>query len=249
MASWLAYVKFDRKAAPAPGPCDNRRLIVYDSENKAWVGRPGLIMARSDFGGDYRRVSKDVWELFCSFYPNSGPTITMVFNASEKNEKGFYDTSKWQILDPPPIPDDGTSKKKKKKIFNLGLKGKGKEEEKKEDAEREIQGSTERSISAVGREDNKQTTMDAMPNVFSDNQKGGDAEESYAADSDDDIDLAPLNSFSGKTKNDPKVVGLNVNYTKIGQEKPTGSESRREQPTSKSDAVRITRFYSSSSNH
>ncbi len=108
---------FDTQNAPAPGPCRNDRLLVWDCIESKYVGRFGLFMAVKDRAGDYRRVSKATWDEFRSFYPGSGPTISIKFNTSEVNESGLYDTSLWNILDPPPPPQN-KDKKKKKKLFD-----------------------------------------------------------------------------------------------------------------------------------
>lgn len=237
IASWLAYVQFDRKAAPAPGPCNNRRLITYDYSEKRYVGRSGLIMARKDFGGDYRRVSKEVWELFCEYYPGSGPTITMVFELAEKNEKGFYDTSKWTILDPPPAPEDATIKKKKKLIniqvpMTLKRQLSARTESKATD-DPAARDSTSLLTKPLPADDPNTSNILAMTNPTA-NTSDLIGEDSHAADSDDDIDVAPLNSFAGKTKNDPKLVSLNVNYSKVSEEK---KESIKESQSPKRDSV------------
>lgn len=86
IATWLAYVHFDKDVAPAPGPCKseqlildhdnlngiywslpgrNNRLIAFDYQLQRYTGRFGLLMAVAERGGDYRRVSQAVWEKFC----------------------------------------------------------------------------------------------------------------------------------------------------------------------------------------
>jgi hypothetical protein len=215
IASWLAYVHFDKRFAPAPGPCNNKRLITYDYQEKKYVGRTGLIMARNDFGGDYRRVSKEVWELFKEYYPESGPAITMTFELKEKNEKGFYDTSKWNILDfvEPPPDQNG---KKKKKLVNIALPISLKSNKKAGGSQPVEDPDAKDSTNLLT---STSTTADAPnSNTIGSALQGQDGE--YMVDSDDDIDIVQQNSFSGKTRNDPKVVRLNnVSYSKVGEEK------------------------------
>lgn len=115
IASWLAYVHFDTAIAPAPGPCRNDRLLAWSDDESKYIGRFGLFMAVKNRAGDYRRVSKPTWDKFCSFYPGSGPSITMELSKETMNETGIYDTSKWNVVDPPPPPEK-THKKKKKRF-------------------------------------------------------------------------------------------------------------------------------------
>jgi hypothetical protein len=123
--SWLGFAYMDKDVGPAPGPCRNHRLIEWNYAQNRYQGRWGLVMAVKERAGDYRRVSKEAWEQFCTFYPGSGPAITMEFVATDMNESGFYDVSKWNILDPPPPPEDKNKKKKKKGFFGKGKKKDG----------------------------------------------------------------------------------------------------------------------------
>eukprot|EP01031_Cornospumella_fuschlensis_P031136 gene31136-37632_t len=93
VASWLAYVHFAKTVAPCPGPCDNN----FDYTEEKWRGRFGLVMAKGEKTGDYRRVSKDVWRKF---------------QKEHKRETGEFDPALWVIEDPP-LPPDVTAKKKK----------------------------------------------------------------------------------------------------------------------------------------
>lgn len=120
--SFLNFAYIDKDVAPAPGPCKNHRLIEWDYSAGKYVGKFGLVMAVKERAGDYRRVNKAVWDQFCSFYPGSGPAITMQFSATDMNESGFYDVSKWVVLNPPPAPEDNAKKKKKKMGFGFGKK-------------------------------------------------------------------------------------------------------------------------------
>lgn len=104
IACWLAHVHYDKENAPAPGPCRNNRLIEWDPEKQGYKGRFGLQMSVANHAGDYRRVTEECWKKYQSLYPGSGPTITMKFKRSKENINGFYDTSDWTILDPPPAP-------------------------------------------------------------------------------------------------------------------------------------------------
>ncbi len=124
IAAWLAYVHFDTAIAPAPGPCRNDRLLAWSDDECKYIGRFGLFMAVKNRAGDYRRVSKATWDKFCSFYPGSGPSITMELSKEIMNETGIYDTSKWNVVDPPP-PPERTQKKKKKRFGFRNKKNKG----------------------------------------------------------------------------------------------------------------------------
>lgn len=66
--------------SPAPGPISNLRLVKEDHESKKWVARPKLTMATATRGGDYRRITKEAWEMYQQLYPHSGPTITAKFD-------------------------------------------------------------------------------------------------------------------------------------------------------------------------
>jgi hypothetical protein len=79
IAAWFAYVHYEVDTAPHPGPCRNERLLVPDFKNNVWVPKERLIMSSKKRSGDYRRVSRKTWELYCEFYPGSEPTITMLF--------------------------------------------------------------------------------------------------------------------------------------------------------------------------
>lgn len=133
IASWLAYVHFDKENAPAPGPCRNERLLTWDYQQGKYVGRFGLYMAVKDRAGDYRRVTKETWDKYCLLYPGSGPAITMVFNASKMDETGMgiYDCSTWNIIDPPPPPENKDKKVKKRLLAHIGGKGKESKTEEK----------------------------------------------------------------------------------------------------------------------
>ncbi len=90
IAQWLAYVHFDKDFAPSPGPCRNERLLAWNSEESKYTGRFGLFMAVKERGGDYRRVSKETWDKFCSFYPGSGPTISFELDPVILNASGEW---------------------------------------------------------------------------------------------------------------------------------------------------------------
>ena len=146
IASWLAYVHFDKENAPAPGPCRNNRLITWDYQQGKYVGRFGLLMAVKEHAGDYRRVTKETWDKYCLLYPGSGPAITMLFNASKMDETGTgaYDCSTWNIIDPPAPPENKDKKVKKRLLAHIS--GKGKEEEKSKQ-EKPAQVAPERTFS------------------------------------------------------------------------------------------------------
>eukprot|EP01038_Epipyxis_sp_PR26KG_P017819 gene17819-24880_t len=134
LASWLAFVHFDKENSPNPGPCRNNRLIKWDYHEGKWVGRSGLLMAVPTSGGDYRRVTPEAWERLKSFYPGSGPTITMEFNLKEKNATGDMSVESWVIIDPPSPPEDVTTAKPKKRfLFAHKINKSPNEEEKVEE--------------------------------------------------------------------------------------------------------------------
>ena len=76
--SWLAFVHYN-KTSPAPGPCRNDYLLRVDDENKYWLPKENLIMARKNGAGNYRRVSQEAWRQICALYPGSGPEISVDF--------------------------------------------------------------------------------------------------------------------------------------------------------------------------
>lgn len=115
LAAWLAYVHLDKFNAPAPGPCRNNRLIEWDALENKWIGRHGLMMSTKNSAGDFRRVSRETWQKFKEFYPNSGPSITMEFKAIMNNGEETYIGKHFNILDPPPPVVAAVSKSKKKK--------------------------------------------------------------------------------------------------------------------------------------
>jgi len=53
--------------------------LVPDFDSHEWKPRGELVMASKASMGDYRRVSKEVWNKFCEYYPGSGPEINMAF--------------------------------------------------------------------------------------------------------------------------------------------------------------------------
>jgi hypothetical protein len=116
--NWLSHVHLDVNQ-PGPGPCDNRRLIEWNNDERKWTGRDGLLMAIKSKTGDYRRVSENVWNAYKKFYPDNGPAISFLMKRSEKCETGKYDVSNWTVHDHP-VPADHEIKKKKK--FFRGFK-------------------------------------------------------------------------------------------------------------------------------
>jgi hypothetical protein len=100
IASWFAYVHYESDTSPNPGPCRNDRLLKPDLEEEKWKPQPKLIMASKKRDGDYRRVSRKTWELYCNLYPGSGPTITTTFKRDDNYvQTGLYDTQGWEIQD------------------------------------------------------------------------------------------------------------------------------------------------------
>jgi hypothetical protein len=79
MNAWMLYCHLNKDVNPNPGPCRNECLLDLDEYGEAWVSKPGLVMARKDKEGDYRRISKAAWDVFCELYPGSGPQIKIAF--------------------------------------------------------------------------------------------------------------------------------------------------------------------------
>ncbi len=71
---WLAYIYVD-KDQPAPGPCNNYRLIHPNFDKDVWEGRIDMRLSKGEKGGDYRRVNKQTWDTYKKYYPGSGPEI------------------------------------------------------------------------------------------------------------------------------------------------------------------------------
>ena len=101
--AWLQYVHLNTMA-PGPGPCRNDRLIVFDDEKMSWVSKKGLRPASKLLKGDYRRVSKKIWETYKLYYPASGPMITV--------GSDYLNDKTWVIHDhaPPKLKENKTLK-------------------------------------------------------------------------------------------------------------------------------------------
>lgn len=65
--------------SPAPGPLKNQCLLVPNYDKKRFEPRPDLVMFRNGNQGHYKRISKEMWDIYCEFYPDSGPEIKMFF--------------------------------------------------------------------------------------------------------------------------------------------------------------------------
>lgn len=79
MNAWLMYCHLNKNVNPNPGPCRNECLLESNQELTGWIPKSELVMARKDKEGDYRRISKATWEVFCELYPGSGPAIRVKF--------------------------------------------------------------------------------------------------------------------------------------------------------------------------
>ena len=137
--AWLEYVNVQKGInsryvriveAPYPGPCDNSVLLkwalredenINDNEVRyCWQAKKNLILASTTDIGDYRRVSKRVWETYKKLYPKSGPEIKMKYVNTGKFENakmvyvGSTSLKNWQIINPPPPPAGAKLKKIKK---------------------------------------------------------------------------------------------------------------------------------------
>lgn len=77
--SWLAFAHYSDGISPAPGACDNTRLLVENHELCVWEPKEDLVMATAARGGHYRRISQQAWETFVKLYPGSGPPIVSNF--------------------------------------------------------------------------------------------------------------------------------------------------------------------------
>lgn len=98
MNAWLMYCHLNKNVNPNPGPCRNECLLESNQASTGWVSKSDLVMARKDKEGDYRRISKATWEVFCELYPGSGPAIRVNFYENEEHKyDGLYDTSDWII--------------------------------------------------------------------------------------------------------------------------------------------------------
>jgi hypothetical protein len=81
LASWLAFVHYEKNTSPAPGPCRNDRLIVPDFEAGRFEPRPGLVLSHHGrLTGHYRLMSAAAWSLIEKCYPGSGPEIRTSFH-------------------------------------------------------------------------------------------------------------------------------------------------------------------------
>jgi len=88
-------------------------------------------MAHKNCAGDFRRISRETWQKFKEFYPESGPSITMEFFAIMNNGEETNIGRHFTVLDPPPAPVVTISKTHKKKALALAAK----EEEERSKAE------------------------------------------------------------------------------------------------------------------
>lgn len=79
LASWLQYAHTNKNVSPNPGPCRNECLLTPADDSLSWIGKEDLVMGSKAKEGDYRRVSKETWEIYCDLYPNSGPAIYVEF--------------------------------------------------------------------------------------------------------------------------------------------------------------------------
>ena len=190
--AWLAYTHGDKTMAPAPGPCRNHRLITFDYAEGKWKGRFGLWMARKEQGGDFRRVSKEVWEQFVSYYPGSGPAISMTFDAGKMDASGVYDTSTWTIVNPPPSPKE--KKKKKIQLKRLSLLGNDKGDKNGKDKEMKAEGNSGKLENG----ESKLPISQPLPKDIVISQA--------AKDSDDDDDVAQPNPPTQRLENRANII-------------------------------------------
>ena len=74
-------------------------------------------MSSKNNAGDFRRISRETWQKFKEYYPESGPTITLEYSPSMSNGEEPYIGKHFVILDPPAAPKVTISKSKKKKAL------------------------------------------------------------------------------------------------------------------------------------
>jgi len=120
---WLSFVHLSDAdhTYPDPGACLTHRLLVHDEDYEGWKPRPGLKMATTSDVGDYRRVSKAAWLLFCQKFKGSGPAIKMYFNPQGTAEKealktGDMTTYYWEIDQSSYIPPPNREELKKMRV-------------------------------------------------------------------------------------------------------------------------------------
>ena len=107
VSEWLYFVHADENVAPAPGPCYNHRLINETDVDGVYKPKSHLVMEKNGKVGDYRKVTKETWDLFMKFYPESGPEVKATFidylkeegydGQDPYTEKGNYPTDTWVI--------------------------------------------------------------------------------------------------------------------------------------------------------
>lgn len=92
-------------------------MLIADYENQKWVPRPDLVMARKNKTGDYRRITKEAWQVYCELYPGSGPAISVDFVEDPSHiGDGKYDTSTW-VIDQKEFPKENTNAPKKRSLL------------------------------------------------------------------------------------------------------------------------------------
>lgn len=142
-------------------------------------------MAAKNCAGDFRRISRETWQKFKEFYPESGPSITMDFYAVMNNGEETNIGRHFTVLDPPPAPVVTISKTHKKKALALAAKA-----------------DAERAAAEAAAKINAELAKKPPSHVYAndDESKGGDdaSERGFSVSS----------SFSTTTgvRNDPRVV-------------------------------------------
>lgn len=77
--TWLTYVHTNKNINPRPSACRNDNLLSKQSSHRRRLPKNDLVMASADRKGHYRRISVECWNIFCEYYPGSGPKITVAF--------------------------------------------------------------------------------------------------------------------------------------------------------------------------
>ena len=74
-------------------------------------------MARKNKTGDYRRITKEAWQVYCELYPGSGPAISVDFVEDPSHiGDGKYDTSGW-VIDQKEFPKENANTPKKRSLL------------------------------------------------------------------------------------------------------------------------------------
>lgn len=73
--SWLAFVYFNQ-SSPSPGKIRNTNLIT--KVGSEWKFKDDLVLEKDNEYGNFRLIKEEVWDIYVSYYKESGPKITVV---------------------------------------------------------------------------------------------------------------------------------------------------------------------------